>query len=51
MGTAPPCGPCGYFPEQGLAGLKAGGWLLKACIPGTGDSEFVGKGFLRPQPG
>lgn len=43
MGTAPPCGSCGHFLEQGLAAAKA--WILEECTPGTGDFEFTGKGL------
>lgn len=43
VGTAPPCGSCGHFLEQGLAAAKA--WILDECTPGTGDFEFTGKGL------
>lgn len=43
LGTAPPCGSCGHFLEQGLAAAKA--WILEECTPAAGDFKFTGKGL------
>lgn len=51
VGTAPPYGSRGHFPEQSLVGLRAKGGPLVGCTSGIGDSEFSGRGFPRPQLG
>lgn len=58
VGTAPPYGSRGHFPEQSLVGPRAKGGPLVGCTSGIGDSEFgigdsefSGRGFPRPQLG
>lgn len=42
MGTVPPCGSRGHFPEQGLAGPRAKGGP-EGGAPGTGDAALARK--------